>query len=440
MNILIVGSGAREHAIVKAFHRSRQKPSIFCFGSSRNPGIIPITSGYQSGSVTDISAILEFAKQHAIDWAIIGPEAPLGAGVVDALNSIGIACMGPTQQCAQIETSKSFTRWLLQHHNIPGAPEFITCLSVNVAREWITAHAGECVIKADGLMGGKGVKVSGDHFTTIEQAVAYATECIEHDGRVLIEEKLVGQEFSLMSLCDGESLVHFPPVQDHKRAFEGDTGPNTGGMGSYSDANHSLPFLTKNDIQEAISINEATAVALKQELGVGYTGVLYGGFMATSNGVKLIEYNARFGDPEILNVLAILETDFVELCQAVISGTLSQLTLTCSTMATVCKYAVPEGYPDEPIKGQEINVSKINNQDHIYFAAVEERDDGTIIETGSRTVAVVGIANTLKEAEQIAEEEIMRITGPLFHRKDIGTDTLIAQRVAIMDALRERHS
>ncbi len=437
MNILIVGSGAREHAIAKAFQRSAHHPSIFCFGSSRNPGIMSITSGYQAGSVTDVPAIVAFAKQHAIDWAFVGPEAPLEAGVVDALEDGGIPSVGPNKKLAQIETSKSFTRELLTKYNVPGMPRFQSFNSTDGLGVFINSLSMGCVVKADGLMGGKGVKVSGDHFTTIDQAVAYAAECIKHDGRVLIEEKLVGQEFSFMSLCDGENLVHFPPVQDHKRAFNGDMGPNTGGMGSYSDANHSLPFLNHQDIDQARKINEVTAAALKQEFGIGYKGVLYGGFMATADGVKLIEYNARFGDPECMNVLAILESDFVDVCQAVIRGTLSQITFTCLAKATVCKYAVPEGYPDEPIKHQAIDISMIQNPEHLYLGAVDQQDDGTIIETGSRTVAIVGVADTLVEAEQIAEEEIRRIKGPLFHRDDIGTTECIAQRVVAMDTLRD---
>ncbi len=437
MNVLIIGSGAREHAIAKAFKMSRHQPSIFCFGSSRNPGIMDITAGYKSGSVTDVPAIIEFAKHHAIDWAIVGPEAPLEAGVVDALKELGIPSVGPTKTLAQIETSKSFTRDLLQKYNVPGAPRFQSFTSTEGLHAYLESFSMGYVVKADGLMGGKGVKVSGDHVQTIEEGFAYASECIANDGRVLIEEKFVGQEFSLMSLCDGEHLVHFPPVQDHKRAFDGDTGPNTGGMGSYSDANHSLPFLTPDDIVQAQSMNVRTAQALKAELGEDYKGVLYGGFMATADGVKLIEYNARFGDPECMNVLAILETDFVDLCQAVIAGTLSNNHLRFAPKATVCIYAVPEGYPDAPVKNQEINISMIKNPERMYLGAVDQKDDGTMIETGSRTVAVVGVADTLAEAEQIAEEEINRIQGPLFHRKDIGTPALIQARIDMMKELRK---
>ncbi|MBI5134651.1 phosphoribosylamine--glycine ligase [Candidatus Uhrbacteria bacterium] len=436
MNVLIVGSGAREHAIAKALKRSSHGVDLFCVGSSHNPGIVDLATGYHVDSTTDTNVIGQYGRDHKIDWAIIGPEAPLEAGVVDALATAGIPSVGPTKQCAQIETSKSFMRWLLSRHSIPGAAQFKSCSTIEAAREWINELKGECVIKADGLMGGKGVRVSGDHFTTIDEAVAYSQECIARDGRVLIEEKLIGQEFSLMSLCDGKHLAHFPLVQDHKRAFDGDTGSNTGGMGSYSDADFSLPFLTAEDIRQARYINEQTMTAIDQETGTQYKGILYGGFMATADGVKLIEYNARFGDPESLNVLAILESDFVKLCQAVIAGTLSQDQLRMSQKATVCKYAVPKGYPDHPVKNQTIDVSTVKNPERVYYAAVDQKEDGSIVELGSRAIAVVGIGNTISEAEQAAEDEIGRIQGPLFHRKDIGTAALVGQRVAMMRKLR----
>jgi fusion protein PurCD len=258
---------------------------------------------------------------------------------------------------------------------------------------------------------------------------------VDSGGEFVIEEKFIGQEFSLMSFCDGDTLKHMPAVQDHKRAYEGDTGPNTGGMGTYSNANHSLPFLTDEDIDEAHAINMATARALKDKFDEGYKGVLYGGFMATADGVKLIEYNARFGDPEAMNVLPLLNTDFIEICNGIADGTLDQIDVQFQNKATVCKYAVPEGYPDSPVKGQPINLSKINNPGRLFYASVDIRDD-QLVEAGSRTVAVVGVADTISEAENIAEKEISAVEGPLFHRNDIGTEQLVNKRIAHMESLR----
>ncbi|MDC0645985.1 phosphoribosylamine--glycine ligase, partial [bacterium] len=208
-----------------------------------------------------------------------------------------------------------------------------------------------------------------------------------------------------------------------------------GGMGTYSDANHSLPFLSDNDISEAHEINIKTAMAVKNKFGEGYKGILYGGFMATANGVKLIEYNARFGDPESMNVLSLLESDFIELCYGMADGTLDKVHVQFQNKATVCKYAVPEGYPDNPIKGGPIDVSGISNPDGLFYASVDIQN-GKLVEAGSRTVAVVGIADTISEAEKITEKEVSSIKGPLFHRTDIGTDSVIQKRIDHMNELR----
>ncbi len=435
MNILLIASGAREHVIARALKKSSTPIDLFCFGSSNNPGIKALAIGYTVGKLDDAQAIADFARQNKIDRAIVGPELPLSAGVVDELVKHGIPAIGPTKQLAQLETSKSFTRDLVSSYNIPGCAKYKKFSSLNGIKEYTEELQNSYVVKADGLMSGKGVKVYGEHLHSIDETLAYCKEIIDAGSTFLIEEKFIGQEFSLMSFCDGIHLAHMPAVQDHKRAFIGDTGPNTGGMGSYSDANHSLPFLTDDDIKQAQTINQATADALFDKFKTGYKGILYGGFMATADGVKLIEYNARFGDPECMNVLAILESDFVELCQAVIDGTLTQNHARFKNQATVCKYAVPEGYPDNAIKNQRIDVSEITNQDQIYYASVDQRADG-LYETGSRTVAVLGTGSTISEAEKIVEEEIKKIKGPLFHREDIGTQELIQKRIKMMQELR----
>ena len=226
-----------------------------------------------------------------------------------------------------------------------------------------------------------------------------------------------------------------PAIQDHKRAYEGDTGPNTGGMGTYSDANHSLPFLSHDDITKAHEINIKTAKAVKDKFGEQYKGILYGGFMSTANGVKLIEYNARFGDPEAMNVLALLESDFIDICYGISNGTLDQVNTRFLNKATVCKYAVPEGYPANPVKGEPIDVSDISNPNGLFYASVDVQN-GRLVEVGSRTLAVVGMADSISEAEAVAEKELSSIKGPLFHRIDIGTDEIIQKRIDHMNSLR----
>ena len=434
-NILLIGSGAREHAIAKSFAQSLHPINLFCLGTNLNPGIRDLCSELIVGSITDPLAVQSFAKQHSIDFAIIGPEVALAAGVSDALWQVKIPCVGPVKKLAQIETSKAFTRELLTRHKISGSPLFKVFTSLEGVPDFLNELGENYVVKYDGLMGGKGVRVAGDHLHGHFDAISYCKELADENKAFVIEEKLIGQEFSLMSFCDGAHLKHMPPIQDHKRAYEDDQGPNTGGMGSYSDKDGSLPFLSKQDINQAQAINVATATALKNEFGQGYIGVLYGGFIATAADVKLIEYNARFGDPEALNVLAILSTDFYDICMAMINGTLDQCPAEFKPQATVCKYAVPHGYPDNPIRGETFDLSRMQNIDQLYFASVDIRGD-QLVEAGSRTVAYVGIASTLEEAEQIAEKEVSAIEGPLFHRKDIGTSDLINKRIQQMNELR----
>ncbi|NQU27285.1 MAG: phosphoribosylamine--glycine ligase [Candidatus Marinimicrobia bacterium] len=434
MNILLIGSGAREHAIARAVNRSPQPTMLYCIATSKNPGIQSLCTGYSIDDINDPLAIVKYSKSCRIDLAIIGPESPLAAGAADTLWDNGVPCVGPKQKMAQIETSKAFTRNLLAKYNVPGGPHYRFFNSLDGVQDYLKELGDLYVVKYDGLMGGKGVKVAGDHLHSHAEATQYCRELADAGKSFVIEEKLIGEEFSLMSFSDGKNLAHMPVVQDHKRAFEGDTGPNTGGMGSYSDADHSLPFLKSSDIEAARAINLATINALEDEFGQGYKGILYGGFIATKDGVKLIEYNARFGDPEGLNVLAILKSDFVAICQAIINGNLNQNMAEFSRRATVCKYAVPAGYPDLPVKNQRIDISKIKNPDQLYLAAVNQRKDG-LYETGSRTAAVVGIAPTLAEAEVMAQEEVGRIAGPVFHRKDIGTAQLVKRRIDHMKRL-----
>ena len=433
--ILVIGSGAREHAIVRALDCSPQLKEIYCLASNMNPGIAELCDEILIGNFNDPDFVVSYAKETGTTLAIIGPENPLENGVADALWEAGVKVVGPKKDLAQLETSKAFTRNLLNEYDIPGGPKYQTFNSMGGVAEFLNELGENYVVKYDGLAGGKGVKVSGEHLHSHGEALAYCKELVDKNGEFVIEGKFIGEEFSLMSFCDGDTLKHMPAVQDHKRAYEGDTGPNTGGMGTYSDANHSLPFISDDEISQAHEINIKTAKAVNDKFGEGYKGILYGGFMATTNGVKLIEYNARFGDPEAMNVLSLLESDFIEICNGIAGGTLDKIDVQFSKKATVCKYAVPEGYPNNPVKGEPIDISGISNPDGLFYASVDFKGTN-LVESGSRTIAVVGIADTISEAEKIAEKEVSSIAGPLFHRTDIGTDDVIQKRIDHMKSLR----
>jgi len=439
MNILLIGNGAREHAIAEAIMRSGNSPVLFSYMKSNNPGIADLAAKVHLGNYHDLKTIKEWAKINNTDFAVIGPEDPLNNGVVDALKEAGIPSIGPTKNLARLETSKSFTRDLLEKYRIPGNPRFRN-FSSPAGIEGFLDEMDEVVIKPDGLTGGKGVMVQGDHFTSGKEALAICKSILAEHASVTIEEKLEGEEFSLQCLCDGKNVAATPPVQDHKRRFNDDKGPNTGGMGSYSCSDHSLPFLDHKDIEAGLSITEQVAEAIYRETGEYYRGVMYGGFMVTKNGIRLLEYNARFGDPETMNILPLLKTDFIDVCQAIMEGTLDRLKIEFAEKATVCKYVVPQEYglPQDKA-GAFFGTGKIEigplGGARLYYSSVDKRDDGLYM-TSSRAIGVVGIADGLEEAEVIAEKAASAVKGAVDHRSDIGTEALIGKRIRHMRELR----
>lgn len=434
--ILLIGSGAREHALAKSLKASSSEVDLYVLATSHNPGIQNLAVFYEVMDITDNQSVLKSIARKKINLAVIGPEAPLAQGLVDDLEKAGVLCFGPYRSLAAIESSKSFTRNLLAEYGIDASPAYQVFTDFSQANSWLQEFSQEFVIKPDGLTGGKGVKVQGDHFATRQEGLKIIEQLVGSDGQVVVEEKLVGQEFSLMSITDGFHFFHLPVIQDHKRAQNDDLGPNTGGMGSYSDSNFSLPFLNEADITTAQAINEKTTQALLKKFGQPYRGVLYGGFIATAKGIKLIEYNARFGDPEAMNVLTLMENDFVSVVEAVVGGQLNKIKSQFKPLASVCKYVVPDGYPDSPVKDRLIDVSRVDEgKVDLFLAVVDQRADGLYL-TGSRAAAVVACHQDLYEAERIVETEIKKIIGPVRHRSDIGTKQLISKKMAMMDGLR----
>ena len=431
-NVLVVGSGAREVAVSRKISESKIEHALFCASSEKNPQIESLCSGYLVCPLNHIKNICEYALLKKIDLVFIGPENPLADGIVNELEAVGISCVGPKKEVAMIEASKSFARDIIENCAPEKNPAKRSFKSLSGVESFINELNGEYVIKYDGLMGGKGVKISGEHLPSIKDGLKYAQSLVDMGGSFLVEEKLVGEEFSLMSFVDGKTCCHMPIVQDHKRAFEGDVGPNTGGMGTYSFANHSLPFLKDREVLDAQKTNELVAKQLLKKTGVPFVGVLYGGFMLTQRGVKVIEYNARLGDPEAMNVLCLMKTDFLKVCDQIIGGSLSKNSVEFEELSTVCKYAVPNGYPNKPAKGFVVDC-KIEDLD-VYLASVKS-SDGQVVACGSRTAAAIGKDKNVFVAEKFAERKISSIGGDLFHRKDIGTKELISRRIDRMEKI-----
>lgn len=434
--VLLLGKDGRTDCLAEALRAGGATLFVLC--DYRNPGLRRKAARFQQGKTDDPAQVIAFARETKPELVVIGPEEPLAAGVVDAVQeTLGIPCVGPSKELAQLESSKSFTRRLLTEFEIPGNVEYDVFSSMDGLESFLR-HLGQFVIKPDGLTGGKGVKVFGDHLGSIEESLQYAHHLLSTGRPVVVEEKLEGEEFSLQSFCDGETVVDTIPVQDHKRAWEDDTGPNTGGMGSYSCEDHSLPFLNREHIDAASSINRAVAKALREKTGKPYRGVIYGGFMLTSKGIRLLEYNARMGDPEAMNVCALLDGNFLTVCEQIVSGSLTKDSLRFKERATVCKYVVPKNYPLDPVRGAAIDMELVPEPSEslrIFFAAVEQEDDSRLLLTGSRAVAFVGVGDTVEAAEAIAEHAAQRVGGPVDHRRDIGTMKLLQRRVQHMKAL-----
>lgn len=439
MRILAVGGGGREHAAVEALYRSGAE--IFSVMKNANPGIIKRSSKYKLVDEKNVDEVCKFAKECGCEYAYIGPEAPLGVGLVDALEKTGVKCAAPTKAASRIETSKTFMRELVSKYGIAGNLEYRSFDNAKDAETYVRNVKHEIVVKPVGLTGGKGVKVQGEHLKNFDETMEYINEIFDANiggAGVILEEKAVGEEFTQMVFCDGKKIVPMPLVQDHKRAYEGDIGPNTGGMGSYTDSNHLLPFITEEERKESLKIIQAVIDAMAKE-GCPYRGPLYGQFMLTVKGPKIIEFNARFGDPEAMNVLSILKTGFADVIRMMADGTLND-NVEFEKEATVCKYVVPEGYGVKSVSGKEISVDVEAIErcgSVVYFANVDQKD-GKLVTGTSRSVGVVGKAKTIEEAEEKCEKALTHVKcAHIFMRHDIGKRALVQKRVDHMRELRK---
>ncbi len=410
--VLLIGNGAREHAIATALHESDVE--IYSHMERKNPGIAKLSEKVTIGSILKPNKLPDL---FGIDYVFIGPEAPLEAGVSDFITSQGVPCIGPSKAAAMIETSKSFARIVIDQTTPKANPQFKVARSLDDVRRFEKKIGVEnMVVKPNGLTGGKGVKIFGEHLKSRDELEKYAINLLTKIGVVVLEEKMEGTEFTLQAFSDGTNLEVMPLVRDYKRAFDGDTGPNTGSMGSYSTPDHSLPYITQEDYDTAKAIMDATLIGVKKKSGSPFKGILYGQFMKTKSGIKVVEFNARFGDPEAMNVLSILSTPIDEVCQGIIDGQLGQVQF--ENKATVCVYVVPEGYPGpDAVKDSPLDLS-VASSAQLYHASIYEKD-GEILTTGSRAIGVLGKADTVEQAREIAYTNASRIKGRIRYRSDI---------------------
>ena len=409
MKVLVIGSGGREHAIVDALTRSAQVEKIYC--APGNAGIARVAECVDIRD-TEVERLRDFAAGEGIGLTVVGPEVALAAGVVDVFRAAGLRIFGPTKAAARIESSKEFAKRLMAKYCVPTAG-FRAFTEYEEARAYVAARPLPAVLKYDGLAAGKGVVIAA----TMEEADEALREMLLDDrfgeGKVVVEDFLEGPEFSFMCFVSGRKVWPMVLAQDHKRAYDGDKGPNTGGMGAYSP----LPFITAEDEQFALrNIMQRTADAMVEE-GCPFTGVLYGGLMKTAQGIKVIEFNARFGDPETEVVLPRLKNDIVDIFCAVADG--GDATLEWHDFATLGIVLASKGYPGSYEKGHEIKgLDRVRGT--VYHMGTRMEGD-RLVTAGGRVLFVVGEGATLSEARRHALEDVARIEcDNLFHRTDIG--------------------
>ncbi len=414
MRILVIGSGGREHAIVKALLNSPRVTKLWC--ADGNGGI---AQDVECLRLPDPASILAFAQKEKVDLVVVGPEQALVDGVTDTLRAAGIRVFGPSKEAAQLEASKGFTKDLCRKYGIPTG-EYQRFTDADAAKEYIARQPMPIVIKADGLAAGKGVVICirrGEAERTIDEM--FSGMFGEAGASIVIEEFLEGEEVSFFALCDGTTAIEFGAAQDHKAAYDGDKGPNTGGMGTYSPAPVATAAL-RQQVMDTIILPTVRAMAKE---GIPYQGVLFAGLMITRDGPKLIEFNARFGDPETQVLMARLDDDLAELLFRVAEGKLPQRPVRFKPDAAVCVVMATKGYPGTYEKGSEIrNLAAASAlQGVTVYHAGTRAEDGKILAHGGRVLGVTALGATVADAQKRAYEAVDAIDWPQgFCRRDIG--------------------
>ena len=418
MNVLIIGSGGREHAIAWKVKQSPRLTKLY---------IAPGNAGTEACGenvpmdVSDHRAVARFCNERQIDLVIVGPEVPLAAGIADALSEHGIRCFGPKQAAAQLEASKVFAKDFMTRHRIPTA-RYATLTQLEEAVRYVESVDYPIVIKASGLAAGKGVILPD----TLEEAKSTLKAILldkafgEAGNEVVIEERLVGQEVSLMAFTDGITIVPMLPAQDHKRLLDGDQGPNTGGMGAYAPA----PIFTRELMNEAVeSVLKPAIHGLKEE-GTRFIGVIYAGLMLTQNGIRVLEFNCRFGDPETQVVLPLLETDLLDIAEACVNGTLADLNIRWKDGAAVCVVLASNGYPARAESGKLVTFGELP-ENMVCFHAGTRAESGNIVTAGGRVFGLTAWADDIESAIETVYSNVNNVSFEgMQHRKDIAGKVL----------------
>lgn len=417
--VLVIGSGAREHTIAYTLLKAPSIDEVTV--APGNPGMLKDGIHTTQLSQSNHAALIEFVKNNGYDWVFVGPEVPLIEGIVDDFAAAGIKAFGPSKAAAQIEGSKDFAKQLMDRHNIPTA-QYKTFSDLEMAQDYVHEHGAPIVIKADGLAAGKGVTVAMDEHTAQR---ALEDIFIDHrfgsaGAKVVIEDFLDGQEFSLMSFVNGTDFWLMPISQDHKRAHDGDEGPNTGGMGAYSP----VPQIPQSVVDEAIEKIVRPTVEGMAEEGTPFTGILYAGLIATADGPKVIEFNARFGDPETEVVLPKLTSDLGAGISAILDGETPEFTWDESN-ATLGVVIASNGYPENVIKGARVPEIEVDEDSHVYYAGVASDEHGNLVANSGRVLLVETSAPDIKSAQDkvYAIIDKLELRG-LFYRHDIGFKAL----------------
>lgn len=420
MKILLIGSGGREHALAWKLAQSPQAQTVFVApGNGGTATAKQSTAGIENLPITDLQELVDFAIREKIHLTVVGPEAPLAAGIVDIFRNNGLRIFGPTQLAAQLESSKDFSKAFMKRHGIPTA-NYQTFSNALEAHDYIDANGAPIVIKADGLAAGKGVVVA----MSLEEAHAAVDMMLADNklgnagARVVIEEFLTGEEASFIVLVDGKHVLALATSQDHKRLLDADQGPNTGGMGAYSPAPVVTPEIHARALREVIM---PTVKGMESD-GIPYTGFLYAGLMISPDGkIKTLEFNCRMGDPETQPIMARLRSDLVNALDHAVDGKLNDVELEWDRRTALGVVLAAHHYPDTPRNGDVISGVPMDTEDQITFHAGTKLQDGKLLTSGGRVMCVVGLADTVRGAQQKAYEAIDKIQfDGMQYRKDIG--------------------